>query len=55
MLARYYRYRIGFKSKNQLPWFMVWIEYFNPDIDNSYVHYDLDWQVDFARIIWVSN
>lgn len=54
MLARYYRYRIGFKSKRQLPWFMIWIEYFNP-YSHGLKHYDLDYQVEYARVIYASN
>ena len=51
-MARLYRYRISFRSKNQLPWFLFYIEYFNDPNYNNTESYDLDYQIEFARIIF---
>lgn len=53
MLARYYRYRMGFKGQEQVPWFMIWIEYFNTD--GRGFRYHLPNQVEYAKVIWSSN
>jgi hypothetical protein len=40
-MAWFHRYRLGFRSKNQLPLILFWVEY-----------YDNNFEVDFARILW---
>lgn len=33
-----YQYRIGFKGRNQLPWFMIWVEEWESMDDNTVLH-----------------
>lgn len=46
-MCRLWAYRLGFKSRNQLSWIILWIEFYKNYTDRE--------DVEFARIIWSSN